>query len=807
MRHLLFVSLTAFLVMLPRSNAAETQSPEAHPAAAAAAEAMPLRLGGAGGLYLFAKPGPLVVEIAKQDMNKRKIETHLRAVLFDAGREVIQEEFLPDDGQAANTGPGPVQWCRLETVVEAAGVYGVNITVTNDRYGDHAYWGFTTNCPQYLVETSRGHRDAPHEEPIVVDSPEREGEICFLPRAEAFAIEMSGLSPESAPVQLYDASNALLAEIPVAEDGRASLEMPAAARENIPWRLHFAKYKAVVHIDGVTRWNSRSNNLSLWTPEPASWFPFHANRWLLSPYHRVVYAHPGEARSLTFRIHNNGTEPRSVALSLETEPAAASAFSLSELPDARVSLKPGEARELSLACRLPEDGGMHQCRLRATPEDGSGFTTYSTVTLRPGDAPAAAPLALPITLKPYQHENAQFGYLPDYPTANQVYFDPEDRPYVITDSALWTIRDQSWLALPLKTVDGATFVPRTTKVAFDSAGNVYFIGAMKEQAVYVRLQAAGTAFDLCPIPGGGSFDIEQFSGHNTPDGPPPFVRLVRTEKDPKLIWRSLNDLDLFLPQDDNGVLVVGEPVRVSQKCIGISGHSGIPSTLVSRGSKVHLVWGEATDPEEDVPGVPTFAATWDRDTSSLGEPVLIGHGPPANDSHNSPCITMDSEGVLHMLVGTHGRTFKYARSLEANNAQGGWTTAEDVGPDLRQTYVGLVCDEDDALHLVFRLWRTDTEYFPSGTYATLAHMVKRPGEGWSEPQVLITPPLSEYSIYYHRLTIDRKGTLFLSYDYWSTFWFYRTDRWGGRRALLMSPDGEVWKLAADADLMRSGPAL
>lgn len=800
MRRLLVISLAVLLVMQHRSDASE--NPDRAVQAESAAEPMALRLGGAGGLYLYAAPGPLTVEIVKQDKNTREIETHLRAILFGPGREVIQEAHLPDDGQAAGSGPGPVQRLRLETVVEAAGVYGVNITVTNDRYGDHAFWGFTTNCPRYLVETSRGHRDAPHEEPIVIDSPEREGEVCFLPRAAAFAIEVAGLPADSAPLRLYDAANALLAEIPVTEDGRATHEVAAAARASVPWRLHFPKYQAVVQIDGVTRWDSRDNNLSLWTPEAASWFPFHANRWLLSPYHRVVYAHPGESRSLTFRVHNNGAEPRSVALTLEHEPSAARVFSFPDLPDARVTLQPGEAREVQLACHMPEGGETYRCRLRATPDDGSGFTTYSAVTLRSGTAPAAAPLTLPITLEPYRHENAQFGYLPEYPTANQVYFDPDNRPYVITDTTLWTVRGQKWQALPLKTADGTAIVARMSKVAFDTAGNGYFIGAADGRPVYVRLPRGSDVFEAYPIPGNGSFDIEQFSGHNTPAGPPPFVRLVRTEKDPKLMWRSLNNLDLFLPREDNGAVAVGEPVPVTRQCIGISSHSGIPSSIVSRGSRVHLVWGEATDPEADVPGVPTFAATWDRDTAALGEPVLIGYGPPANDGHNSPCITMDSQGVLHVLVGTHGRTFKYARSLEPNSAHGGWTEAEDVGPGLRQTYVGLVCDEDDALHLVFRLWRTDTEYFPSGSYATLAHMVKRPGEAWSEPRVLVAPPLSEYSIFYHRLTIDRKGALFLSYDYWSTFWFYRTDHWGSRRALLRSADGVVWKLAGNDDLVR-----
>jgi len=67
--------------------------------------------------------------------------------------------------------------------------------------------------------------------------------------------------------------------------------------------------------------------------------------------------------------------------------------------------------------------------------------------------------------------------------------------------------------------------------------------------------------------------------------------------------------------------------------------------------------------------------------------------------------------------------------------------------------------------------------------------------------VLIVPPFSEYSVFYHRLTIDRRGRLFLSYDYWSTYWFYRTDHRGSRRALLMSPDGgDTWKLAETRDL-------
>jgi hypothetical protein len=196
-------------------------------------------------------------------------------------------------------------------------------------------------------------------------------------------------------------------------------------------------------------------------------------------------------------------------------------------------------------------------------------------------------------------------------------------------------------------------------------------------------------------------------------------------------------------------------------------------------------------------------ATYNRSIRQLGPPALVGHGPPANDVHNSPCITIDGKGYLHVLIGTHGRTFKYVRSLAPNSADRGWTEAEDVGAGLRQTYVGMVCDQTDTLHLVFRLWLNDNKYYPAGYYANLAYMSKRQAEKWSDARPLVVAPFSEYSIFYHRLTIDRKGALFLSYDYWSTFWFYRTDHRGNRRALLMSPDGgNTWKLAPSGEFLR-----
>lgn len=757
-----------------------------------------LRFGGCGGVYFLAAPGELVVDLVKRDRRSER-PVSVRAALFAPDRAVLSDQWLPGGSASA-----PVQSLRLSTPVACPGIYGLMITAADDRYGTEMTWGFRTNCPQYLVETSRGHRDARHHEPIVLASPDRAGEVCFMPRRGAFSIDLAGLAADAGPVTCVTRDGQVLATFAPGADGRASHAFPVAAdRALAPWRLRFPRFQAEVAIDGVTRWDSTDDyaGLSLWTPEAASWFAFHDNRWLLTPYSRAVYAPPGSAQELAFRVHNNALSPSRVALALEF-PAGMAEFAT--LSATEVTLAPRQQDTVRLRLHIPPQGEGWSCRLRAT---NGTVSTYSSITVRPGAAPAQAPLSIPLVLSPFRHENEQFGYLPDYPLDAQPYFDLANRPF-IAGTALHVGRDSAWTDAVLAGPDGAAVGSlRGTKVAFDADNDAYAVATLGGAPALLHSADGGAHVAAYPIPGNGHIDIENFSGHNVPAGPPPLVRITRTASDPKLIWRSLNDLALFLPEKRAGRIVVGEPILISRRCLGISDHSGIPSSLVSRGSRVHITWGEATDPQESVPGVPTYVATYDRDTRTLGQPVLVGYGPPANDVHNSPCITMDSQGFLHVLVGTHGRTFKYARSRQPDDSAGGWTPPEDVGAGLSQTYVGLVCDRDDTLHLVFRLWQGHADRFPAGSYACLAHMRKPLGQPWSAPQPLIVAPFTDYSVYYHRLTIDRRGRLFLSYDYWSTYWFYRTDHVGNRRALLMSPDaGRTWKLADAADFASAAAA-
>ena len=775
---------------------------------AAEKDAMTLRLGGCGGVYFYASAGELWVEVEKQDLNIRRNKTHLRALLLAPDRSVVDEAWLADDGRATRSGPGPVQRALLRTNVERPGVYGLNITVTQDRYGENVSWGFRSNCLRFLVETSRGHKDARHEEPIVLRNTGRRGDVGFMPPTRAFSIDMSGSAKSVDGLPVYDADGKKIMTLAVSVEGKARHDFDAdkSRREKL-WRLHLNDARAVINIDGVTRWQRGEawENLSLWTPDLSSWFDFHENRWLLTPYSRNVYADVASAGTVNFTVHNNSPATKRVKLSLEFDGDAAWS---AELPKTEIELEANSSAQVPLAYKVPSKGAEWKCYVRASVLDENGFSTWSSVALRRGVAPALSPVKVPVKLEPYRHENEQFGYLPKYPLDNQVYFDMKNRPFVVSSDGVLALRGGVWIKTA-KAHRGDTdrvipIRPLGTKIAFDRDNDVYLLGRDGSSTVLLRSGDHGATFTAWPVPGSGNFDIEQFSGHNIIDGPPPLVRFHLTATDPKLMWRRVNDLDLILPTTKpDGSLVMGDPIAVSKKCIGLSAHSGIPSTIVSRDDKVHITWGEATLPEAKAPGVPTFVATYNRSTGRLGSPALVGYGPPANDVHNSPCITMDSKGYLHVLIGTHGRAFKYVRSLLPNSADGGWTKAEDVGAGLRQTYVGMVCDHDDALHLVFRLWLYDNKYFPASHYANLAYMSKHPAQKWSGARPLVVAPFSEYSIFYHRLTIDREGALFLSYDYWSTFWFYRNDHRGDRRSLLMSPDGgTTWKLASSGEFVQ-----
>lgn len=775
-------------------------------------------VGGCGGAYFLAPPGPLVIDVYKRDLHRRNTVSELRAILAGPDRQVLQEVRIPDDGRKG-PGPGPWQWARLTAEVPRKGIYVLNITVSNDRYGEEIAWGFQTNCRRYVVETARGHRDAPHEEPLVLLCPDQAGQIAFQPRLGEMKLEITGLPPPLRFVELRDAKGLLLATVPVDPKGRAEYRFPGAkTRQNTPWRILLPKLQGTIHLDGLTRWepDDPAPHIACWTPEPESWFSWLENRWLLTPYCRLIYGEPGQQGSLRFEVHNNAPRPRKIHLAVELpKDAGADGGDQVWLSRSTLQLAPRQTEEVWLHYTIPARGQM-ECFVRVQPAEDPEFSTYSSVHLIAGPAPWKKPLRMPLVLKPYAHENQQWGYLPTYPLDSQPYFDLQNRPWIVSGRGLvhWEAGRWQWGDLSqlvnrrVPGFSGRYFSSATSKVAFDREGNIYLVAQSGKQAALLHSADGGKSFTAYLLPSGGEktqgpqrFDLEEFTGHNLLEGPPPVLRYTLTRKDPQHFWRWIHTLELIVGEKKQGQIEFHRPVVLSRQCIGLAAHSGIPSSVVSQQGRVHVVWAEATDPAEKVPGVPTYVATYDSHSRLLSKPVLVGYGPPPNDVHNSPSITMDSRGYLHVLCGTHGRPFPYARSVRPNDSAS-WTEAKVVGEGLEQTYIGMVCGPDDTLYIAYRLWQRRQPPHPLSTYAALAFQRKPADRPWQDPQILVIPPFSEYSVYYHRLTIDRQGRVFLLYDYWSTHWFYRNDHRGRRRALLFSPDGgQTWALAQSKDLL------
>ena len=66
------------------------------------------------------------------------------------------------------------------------------------------------------------------------------------------------------------------------------------------------------------------------------------------------------------------------------------------------------------------------------------------------------------------------------------------------------------------------------------------------------------------------------------------------------------------------------------------------------------------------------------------------------------------------------------------------------------------------------------------------------------------PPVAGYSIYYHKLTIDRHGWLYLSYSYWTSDTTYQDDypdRYHNRAIVVSKDGGRTWKLATTQDFL------
>lgn len=774
----------------------------------AAATELPVFMRGNRSLLILSSTS-LSLTLKKRDLNIYANGDPLHALLLDSERHEIARLDLPDDGIAeAGGGLGVEQQVSID--LEAPGASGPYVLQISGN-GD-AIYGLETSAPQLVASG-----------PIMLNDPGQSSPVFFAPPDGAFTIATKAL--HLAGVQqlpLLDGAGALVHTFNCAVAGEIkTLEVAAGQGDRSGlWRFEINPADVLIEIDPAPAW----------TTSPTAHFDPAPTHWMLLDYSRTLFLEPGAGDRLDYVLRNRtGVEetfdlslvcPAPLTCSLRDSTSRLLAPGVREEITIDVLLPPSTTPGVDLAGHLIATGQTHPYALRS-----------AGVRVLVESSPVPNALELPIVNRPFRYENFQFGYAPDY-VANEVYFDLQNRPVIrhrteeihpcrgltLLEEGEWQLREidgSLQAAVPdyHSVYSGAGFIG--AKVAFDNEGGIYTPLNVRRTGL-PRLNLLlytgdrGQSFQVFPFVG-STFDIETFTGHNHPDGPPALLGVEKTGDHPA-DWASYHDLWLYLPRFVDGNLELGAPVPVSNNCVGTSQHSGGPPSLVTRNGKTHVVWGEIAP--DDAPGVPTYVATYDHDSQTLGPAVLLTHAPPVNDVHNMPGITTDSAGYLHVVTGSHGEEFKYLRSLLPDDVRGGWTEPElvlesgyvDASTDAdgrgRQTYLSLLCDPDDTLHIAFRQWRGGLDAHHGGAlYAALSYQQRPVGGPWSDARVLVVPPVPSYSIYYHKLTMDRLGTLYLSYSHWTDN--VLQDDYPAQfhhRAVLTSRDrGASWKLATTAD--------
>ena len=444
----------------------------------------------------------------------------------------------------------------------------------------------------------------------------------------------------------------------------------------------------------------------------------------------------------------------------------------------------------------------------------------------------------------YIGEREQFGYNPRY-LPLQVSFGPDNRPYMwnsthlvtLSDEGRWVVLDTSQAVREKHPELGETgFVAaRDSFLGFDSDGDAYMVARLgplkgtsrgfKNGLLHSKDNCRTWTFYQTPVL---VERLERLEGHNQIIGPPPMVEGRGRELNLVVSYKKL-DGTLTAPKRILVGEVIPPVVRKGRHWI-TPAHSGSGNVTATFEGKTHVTWmsvqplkGKQIEDAKRFTAkygreglCPAFVATYDHTTGKLGKRVYLGV--TRRDNHNGPVISVDSKGYLHLLIGAHHHNFFYRRSLKPNSTTDGWTAAQPVGPLAPKgqggyTYTGLVCDRDDALHLVSR-YAGDSSYVFRVTYNR-----KKAGQSWEPNNHLVYPFRNNYVNWRQKISMDRHGRLFVSYK---ASHYYLSDeavaahrkKWpdcklsakncpyGHDPCILISDDhGDTWRLAVTKDFV------
>ena len=273
--------------------------------------------------------------------------------------------------------------------------------------------------------------------------------------------------------------------------------------------------------------------------------------------------------------------------------------------------------------------------------------------------------------------------------------------------------------------------------------------------------------------------MEIFTGHNDFSDPPAIGVLKWNKKFIHAKYGGHYKFSVILPCKKGNGLKLSEPIFIADNCRGVSNHSGGYSFAITSRNKTYIVYGVLRDCPSG--SNPVYIAVIDRNTQQvISNKFLAWAGPKEPDQHTTPVITIDKKGYLHVVTGGHFGPFRYLRSLMPHDIETGW--AEPVKMHYDQTYATLVCDQYNNLHSICRV-------VPN----LVSQRKKGLNQNWSSPEEIVLAPkgYEGYSIFYHRLFIDKRHEMYLSFSFSDS-----SSKVVFPRSLIVSEDqGNTWKLA------------
>lgn len=478
-----------------------------------------------------------------------------------------------------------------------------------------------------------------------------------------------------------------------------------------------------------------------------------------------------------------------------------------------------------------------------SPWEHQAAELSQNITIVPGSAPIQYTGV-------FTRERELYGYNPRF-MPWPVFFDKDNRPYMLAavpegssvgDDRFYYINNFSTEQAYIQTLDDngnwvAYDVISTLKNLYAPGSQYYFpkistgynlthrIFFDDDNRVFVSMCATvpniATLF-LCKNANEQTWEPFEITG-SLYVWPESFDTFTSSEKEIATMPTKLRDVDYYISlykvnKLPEGGLILGNSERVVDTAAAVrtGEHSGYLNSTVTVGDYVHFVWLDSVDQTEEK-YTKQYHTSYNRRTGKVQGPHYMGatygywpEGVAPADVHNAPSITVDRNKVLHVVLGGHGSQAKYTYSTDQGQT---WAPAVDMpGGNAYNTYPTLITDRENTLHLVYRC----TEPTGTGRYK-LAYSRKKAGQAWQDMGALVSPGNDGYSVYYHKMTVDRLGRLFLHY-YYHPAQMSEADKAEYRTTYPSLPDpdtetlytfdpviimtdngGDTWKIATTAD--------